>query len=93
MTHIVCCAVTLSSLVLRSFLSRRRSKLGKFLFADTSMALYMHVLCSHLDSIVPLWLQEYVRCLRDGEAVSVSGTHLGHNLRTFFLTAFCDAFA
>lgn len=24
--------------------------------------------------------QDYVRCLRDGEAVSVSGTHLGHNL-------------
>lgn len=23
---------------------------------------------------------DYVRCLRDGEAVSVSGTHLGHNL-------------
>lgn len=23
---------------------------------------------------------EYVRCLRNGEAVSVHGTHLGHNL-------------
>ena len=23
---------------------------------------------------------DYVRCLRDGECVSVSGTHLGHNL-------------
>jgi hypothetical protein len=23
---------------------------------------------------------EYVRCLRDGEAVSVTGTHLGHNI-------------
>lgn len=23
---------------------------------------------------------EYVRCLRDGECVSVTGTHLGHNL-------------
>ena len=33
----------------------------------------------HSFAIMP-FIQDYVRCLRDGEAVSVSGTHLGHNI-------------
>jgi len=28
---------------------------------------------------------EYVRCLPDGETVSVDGTHLGHNLVSFLV--------
>mmetsp|Transcript_8121 Transcript_8121/g.12549 ORF Transcript_8121/g.12549 Transcript_8121/m.12549 type:complete len:115 (-) Transcript_8121:76-420(-) len=32
---------------------------------------------------------EYVRCLKDGEAVSVDGTHLGHNLPDFKGPRYC----
>lgn len=32
---------------------------------------------------------EYVRCLKNGEAVSVDGTHLGHNLPDFSGSRYC----
>ena len=32
---------------------------------------------------------DYVRCLKNGEAVSVDGTHLGHNLPDFSGSRYC----
>jgi len=32
---------------------------------------------------------EFVRCLKDGETVSVDGTHLGHNLPDFSGSRYC----
>jgi hypothetical protein len=66
-------------------LSRRRSQLVREAFRLQFVGLFVVLPCSQFPFYYFVLLsyhgtRDNVRCLKNGECVSLSGTHLGHNL-------------